>query len=277
MTFGVHDITVSFGATLALDHVDFSAVSGEVTAVVGGDGAGKSTLLRVLVGLVVPDSGIVRSAPISEIGYLSSSGGSWKDLTVAENIAFVGGSRGLHGEQLAARSQPLLAMAGLYDVTGRLSGQLSGGMRTKLGFILAILHQPRLVVLDEPTTGVDPVSRVDLWRMISGAAAEGAAVVMSTTYVDEAERASSVLMLSNGEALLEGPPTAVVAALDGSITAAEVPERPEYAWRSGAAFREWWPEGTSPTEPGVEPTLEDVTVVAELAAGLAGDGSEQPR
>ena len=277
MTFGVKDVTVSFGSTLALDHVTFSAVSGEVTAIVGGDGAGKSTLLRVLVGLVVPDSGTVRSAPTNKIGYLSSSGGSWKDLTVAENIAFVGGSHGLHGEQLAARSEPLLALAGLDHVKGRLSGQLSGGMRTKLGFILAMLHQPRLVVLDEPTTGVDPVSRVELWRMISGAAANGAAVVMSTTYLDEAERASSVLMLSNGAALLEGPPAALVAALDGSITSAEVPGRPEYAWRSGATFREWWPAGTFPTGSGVEPTLEDVAVVAELSAGLAGHESGQPR
>ncbi|MGB5433692.1 MAG: AAA family ATPase, partial [Acidimicrobiia bacterium] len=190
---------------------------------------------------------------------------------------FIGGAHGLHGEQLDARSEPLLAIAGLDHVTGRLSGQLSGGMRTKLGFVLAMLHQPRLVVLDEPTTGVDPVSRVELWRMISGAAAEGAAVVMSTTYMDEAERASSVLMLSNGEALLEGPPAAVVAALDGSITSAEVPERAEYAWRSGAGFREWWPDGTSPTGPGVEPTLEDVTVVAELSAGLAEHDAEQPK
>mgnify|MGYP001828975808 FL=1 len=277
MTFGVQDVTVSFGSTLALDHVTFGAVSGEVTAVVGGDGAGKSTLLRVLAGLVVPDSGIVRSAPINEMGYLSASGGSWKDLSVAQNIAFVGGAHGLHGDQLAARSERLLAMAGLDQVEGRLSGQLSGGMRTKLGFVLAMLHQPRLVVLDEPTTGVDPVSRVELWRMISGAAAEGAAVVMSTTYIDEAERASSVLMLSGGEALLEGPPAAVVAALDGSITAGEAPERPEFAWRSGATFREWWPESTTPTGVATEPTLEDVTVVAELSASLEGHELEQPR
>ena len=211
MTFGVQGVTVSFGRTLALDHASLAVNTGGVTAVVGGDGAGKSTLLRVLVGLVVPDSGVVRSTTINEIGYLPSSGGSWKDLSVAQNIDFVGGAHGLHGPELAARSDPLLAMAGLEQVTDRLAGQLSGGMRTKLGFVLAMLHQPRLVVLDEPTTGVDPVSRVELWRMISGAAAGGAAVVMTTTYMDEAERTSSVLMLSNGRSLLEGPPSESVA------------------------------------------------------------------
>ena len=160
-------------------------------------------------------------------------------------------------------------MADLGHVRDRLAGQLSGGMRTKLGFILAMLHRPRLVVLDEPTTGVDPVSRVELWRMISDAAASGAAVVMSTTYVEEAERASSVIVLNGGHALLEGSPPVVVASLEGAVTATSTPTRPEYAWRSGSAFREWWPPGTTPVGARIEPSLEDVTVVAELREGLA--------
>ncbi len=269
MTYGGRDISVSFGDTLALDSVDFTAHAGEMTAVVGGDGVGKTTLLRVLVGLVEPSSGIVATPPVEEIGYLPALGGSWKDLTVAQNISFVGGAHGLEGSDLANRADPLLAMADLDGVKNRVAGQLSGGMRTKLGFILAMLHRPRLVVLDEPTTGVDPVSRVELWRMISDAAAGGAAVVMSTTYMDEAERANSVVMLNGGHALLEGPPSVVVASLEGAITATSTPTRSEFAWRSGSTFREWWPPGTNPVGDRIEPSLEDVTVVAELRAGLA--------
>jgi ABC-2 type transport system ATP-binding protein len=277
MTFGGHDISVVFGDTLALDSVDFTAQAGEVTAVVGGDGVGKTTLLRVLVGLVEPSSGIVATPPVEEIGYLPALGGSWKDLTVAQNISFVGGAHGLEGAELASRAAPLLSMADLDGVTDRLASQLSGGMRTKLGFILAILHRPRLVVLDEPTTGIDPVSRVELWRMISDAAAGGAAVVMSTTYMDEAERANSVVMLNRGHVLLEGPPTVVVASLEGAITATSSPTRSEYAWRSGSSFREWWPPGTSPVGEPIEQSLADVSIVAELRAGLAiADAERSP-
>jgi ABC-2 type transport system ATP-binding protein len=225
--------------------------------------------LRVLVGLIEPSSGIVATPPVDEIGYLPALGGSWKDLTVAQNISFVGGAHGLEGADLASRADPLLAMADLDGVTDRLASQLSGGMRTKLGFILAMLHRPRLVVLDEPTTGVDPVSRVELWRMISDAAAGGAAVVMSTTYMDEAERASSVMMLNAGHVLLEGPPDVAVASLEGAITVTPSPTRSEYAWRSGSTFREWWPPGSTPVGDRIEPSLEDVAVVAELRAGLA--------
>ena len=274
MTFGGRDISVSFGHTLALDSIDFTAHTGEVTAVVGGDGVGKTTLLRVLVGLVEPSSGIVATPPVEEIGYLPALGGSWKDLTVAQNISFVGGAHGLAGRDLADRTDPLLAMADLDSVRDRTAGQLSGGMRTKLGFILAMLHRPRLVVLDEPTTGIDPVSRVELWRMISDAAAGGAAVVMSTTYMDEAERANSVVMLNDGHALFEGPPSVVVASLEGAITATPSPTRSEHAWRSGSSFREWWPPGTNPVGHRIEPSLEDVTIVAELRAGLAISDTE---
>jgi len=268
VTFGTRDVSVSFGDTVALDRVTFEAPAGGIVAVIGGDGAGKSTLMRTLVGLVTPESGTVSVPNTSEVGYLPALGGSWKDLTVAENIAFVGGSHGLRGEALEERVGPMLAVANLDSAVDRLAGQLSGGMRTKLGFILAMLHQPKLVVLDEPTTGVDPVSRVELWRMISDAAASGAAVVLSTTYTNEAERASSAVMLHEGKVVLDGDPDDVTASLNGSITTGERPERPEFAWRSGATYREWWPPSVQPVGAVVEPTLEDVTVVSELAPAL---------
>lgn len=265
MTFGVRDAWVSFGDVAALRGVSVEVPAGEVTAVVGGDGAGKSTLLRALVGEVVLDRGVVSAPMAAQVGYLPASAGSWLDLSVAENVAFVGGTYGLRGAALARRADPLLERAGLADVRDRLSGQLSGGMRRKLGFCLAMLPDPALLVLDEPSTGVDPVSRIDLWRMVSQAAAGGAAVLMSTTYLDEAERCASLLVLNGGGPLVSGTPAEVVAGMPGTVTATVSPHRPAMAWRRGRAFHEWWPPGEHPeTGEPVAPDLEDVVIAASL-------------
>jgi ABC-type Na+ transport system ATPase subunit NatA len=191
VTYSVRSATVRFGAAVALDDVTVEVPGGSVVAVVGGDGAGKSTLLRALAGEVSLDGGTVEAPPRQRLGYLPASSGSWAALTVAQNIDFVAGIYGLAGDQLAARRAELLDRAALTQAAGRLAAQLSGGMRRKLGFIMAIVHRPDLLILDEPSTGVDPVSRIDLWRLASEAAASGAAVLMSTTYLDEAERAAS--------------------------------------------------------------------------------------
>ena len=204
--------------------------AGAVTAVVGGDGAGKSTLLRCLVGRIVPAARSTSTGrPSGRSATCRSSSGTWRDLSVDENVAFVAGAYG-------AKPRPdLLERAGLAHVGSRLAGQLSGGMRHKLGFVLAMQHNPELLVLDEPSTGVDPVSRVELWRMIAGAAAGGTAVVMSTTYLDEAERASSLLVLDAGRAVLAGPPDEVVAQTPGRVVEVERPSdpRPGLAARTG--------------------------------------------
>lgn len=264
MTYGASGLSVTFGDSAALHGVDLDIPTGEVTAVVGGDGAGKTTLLTTLVGLSTADAGAMSVPPIDEIGYLPALGGTWTSLTVAQNIAFVGGAYGLSGRELDDRVEPMLEAAGLASVGDRLAGQLSGGMRTKLGFILAMLHRPQLVVLDEPTTGVDPVSRVELWKMVSEAAADGAAVVMSTTYIDEAERAHSILMLSRGQTLLAGNPDEVIERFQGAITSTAAPTRREWAWRSGAGFKEYWPDEPPDGSKIQEPSLEDVIVVAEM-------------
>ncbi len=265
MTFGVEALSVSFGHTRALQDVSVEVPAGTVVAVVGGDGAGKTTLLRALVREVTPDAGTVRAPGKAELGFLPASAGSWAALTVAQNLDFAGGVYGLTGAQLQARRAELLEGAGLAAASGRLASQLSGGMRRKLGFCMAIVHTPRLVVLDEPSTGVDPVSRVDLWRLISEAAAAGAAVVMSTTYLDEAERAGHLVVLDDGHVLVQGSYDQVRAKFTGVVTRADAAARPQWSWRRGRARHEYWPDGDAPADRAVvEPDLEDIVIALSL-------------
>ncbi|HEX3489622.1 MAG TPA: ABC transporter ATP-binding protein, partial [Streptosporangiaceae bacterium] len=186
--WGARGIRVYYRETRALDDVSLLLPSGQVTVVVGGDGAGKTTLLRCLAGALAPQAGQVRTPGPRGIGYLPAGSGTYPDLTVAENLAFRATAYGLAPSKARERSAELIADAGLTGATDRLAGQLSGGMRQKLGVIAALLPGPELLILDEPTTGIDPVSRASLWRLIAGAAAAGAAVVLATTYLDEAER-----------------------------------------------------------------------------------------
>ena len=197
-SWAVQDLTVRYGRRVALDGVSLAVPAGAVTAVVGADSAGKTTLLRALAGVARPAAGSVRRPDRRRIGYVAGSSGLYSDLSVDENIAFVAAAYGVTAGERAERSADLLARTGLTGTGGRLAGRLSGGMRQKLAFALAMLHEPELLVLDEPTTGVDPVSRADLWRLIAAAAAAGAAVVVSTTYLDEAKRASGVVLLEDG-------------------------------------------------------------------------------
>ena len=179
MTFALRSATVRFGHVLALDDVTVEVPGGSVVAVVGGDGAGKSTLLRALAGEVPLEGGTVEAPAKQHLGYLPASPGSWAALTVTQNIDFVAGIYGLTGDELVARRAELLDRASLTPAASRLAAQLSGGMRRKLGFVMAIVHRPALLILDEPSTGIDPVSRIDLWRLASEAAASGTAVLMS--------------------------------------------------------------------------------------------------
>ena len=260
----------------ALAGVSLSVPAGQVTAVVGGDGAGKTTLLRCLAGTLAPDSGTVSKPPKERTGYLPASSGIYPDLTVTQNLDFRAIGYGIERKVARERTAEYLDRAGLSTVANRLAGQLSGGMRQKLAVIAAMLHQPDLLVLDEPTTGVDPVSRSGLWWQIARAAAEGSAIVMATSYLDEAERCTSVLVLDAGHGLASGTPQQIVAAMPGTIRA--VGRRPEgaagaRAWRRGGRWRVWVPEGDD--DPGgmpVEPDLQDAVTVAALARelGLAG-------
>ncbi|HUL24956.1 MAG TPA: ABC transporter ATP-binding protein [Streptosporangiaceae bacterium] len=295
--WGTEQVCVRFGDTMALDQVTFRAVPGQVSAVVGGDGAGRTTLLRCLAGALAPSSGQVRLPPPMRIGYLSAGSGTYPDLSVDENLAFRATAYRLTAATARERSAELLERAGLAGARARLAGQLSGGMRQKLGVIAAMLHRPDLLVLDEPTTGVDPVSRADLWWLITRAAAGGAAVVLATSYLDEAERAVAVLALDAGRELGAGTPDEIVAAMPGTLRVSDT--RPEgeagrRAWRRGGRWRIWDPPGAAaraglvggaglaggagPAGSAVTPDLQDAVTVAILARELtaAGAGNGQP-
>ncbi len=275
MSWGTTRLTVRYGQTLALAAVSLDVPAGQVTSVVGGDGAGKSTLLRAIAGAQAGE-GEIRRPEARRIGYLPAGSGTYPDLSAEENLAFAAAVYGLPAAEARTRAGELLERTGLVDARHRLAGRLSGGMRQKLGVVRALLHRPALLVLDEPTTGIDPVSRAELWQLIAGAAADGAAVVLATTYLDEAERATSVLVLDAGRPLAVGPPDSITAAVPGSITS--LPARPagepaRRAWRRGRTWRLWSPEGNAaPGDPRAEPVvpdLHDAVTVAALRRELA--------
>jgi ABC-2 type transport system ATP-binding protein len=266
MTYGLRSATVRFGDVTALDDVTISVEPGSVVAVVGGDGAGKTTLLRALVREVPLDAGSVEAPDKADLGFLPASSGSWAGLSVRQNLDFVAGIYGVHGEDLEKRRGELLAAAGLVEAADRPAAQLSGGMRRKLGFCMAMMHRPSLVVLDEPSTGVDPVSRVELWRLIAQAAARGSAVIMTTTYLDEAERAALLAVLDRGRVLVAGSYDEVRAGFSGVITRDAQPRRPSWSWRRGTRRHEYWPDGDVPADLArSEPDLEDIVIALSLA------------
>jgi len=274
--WGATGVRVAFDRTVALDDVTLVAVPGAVTAVVGGDGAGKTTLLRCLAGALAPQAGAVTGPGRTATGYFPAGSGTYPDLTVAENLAFRAAAYRVRGAAMTRRADELVELAGLTAARDRLAGQLSGGMRQKLGVIAAMLHRPDLLVLDEPSTGVDPVSRSGLWWLIARAAADGAAVVLATTYLDDAQRASSVLVLDEGRQLAGGTPEQIVAAMPGSV--ATVPAAPtgpaaRLAWRRAGSWRVWSP---SPNAAAPAADLQDAVTVAALEREVELTGAAAP-
>jgi ABC-2 type transport system ATP-binding protein len=266
MKWGLDRVTVRFGGRVALREVTVPAEPSDVVVVVGGDGAGKSTCLKSLVGLVKPDEGHVSRPSKSKIGYVSASGGLYTDLTVDQNMAFVASTYGVRD----ADYDEMLDRLGLASARHRLAGHLSGGMQRKLSVGLSLIHDPDLLVLDEPTTGLDPVSRMELWRLISGSAANGTAVVVATTYVNEAERGNSAILLDEGRVLAGGSPGDIAAGAPGVVgrCPADDTARPgDDWWRRGADWRLWAPTGDLPegTE-AIKPDLQDAVIVTALAA-----------
>ena len=205
-----------YGEVIALDGVSLQVMPGETLGLVGPDGAGKSTLLKLLAGIGSADGGTITLSPeaLAARAYMPQSAGLYDDLSVAENLALYADLRG--GADAATRGAVLTA-AGLADFAGRLAGQLSGGMRQKLGLACALVTKPALVLLDEPSVGVDPVSRAELWALVAALAGAGTGIVWATSNLDEAERCDRIIMLHEGRVLAEGPPGAIAGAMAGRV------------------------------------------------------------
>ena len=217
----------TFGDCVAVDGIDLEVAPGEIFGLVGPDGAGKSTTMRLLTGILRPTAGSATVADCDvqrdperlkdRIGYMSQRFGLYPDLTVAENIAFYADIYGVPRRGRAERVAQLLAFSNLTPFQGRLAGNLSGGMKQKLGLACALIHTPQVLFLDEPTNGVDPVSRRDFWKVLYQLVREGVTLFVSTAYLDEAERCNRLALLHKGRILGLGTPAEVKALMPGAL------------------------------------------------------------
>jgi len=217
----------TFGETVAVDRLDLDVAEGEIFGLVGPDGAGKTTTMRMLTGILAPSAGeaqvagcdVVRARePLKEhIGYMSQRFGLYPDLTVAENIDFYADIYTVPQAARAERTERLLAFSNLTPFKHRLAGNLSGGMKQKLGLACALIHTPRVLFLDEPTNGVDPVSRRDFWRILYQLVRDGVTIFVSTAYLDEAERCNRLALLHEGRLLGLGTPDEIKAMMPGAL------------------------------------------------------------
>ncbi|MBN8579769.1 MAG: ABC transporter ATP-binding protein [Anaerolineae bacterium] len=221
----------SFGSTPALEDISLHVKKGEIYGLVGSDGAGKTTTMRLLVGALLPDAGEIHVCGYdvlkqveqvrSQIGYLSQRFSMYEDLTVLENIRFFAEIRGLSSSEWLPRSLEILDFVGLEKFKDRRAGQLSGGMKQKLGLASALVTRPRLLLLDEPTTGVDPVTRQDFWqlviKLVGSREGDGVSVIISTPYMDEASRCHRVGFMKNGKIIAEDTPSTLRALLNDRV------------------------------------------------------------
>lgn len=216
-----------FGDVRAVDGLDFDVAPGELFGIVGPDGSGKTTTLRMLAGVLRPTSGDAQLAGISvtryperiktHIAYMSQRFGLYGDLTVRENIDFYADLYAVPNAERPGRLDRLYRFSGLKPFENRLAGQLSGGMKQKLGLSCALVHEPEIMLLDEPTFGVDPISRRDLWLIVHEMVARGTTVILSTAYMDEAERCDRVALLHNGRMAAVDTPAALRQLLHGKV------------------------------------------------------------
>ena len=219
------DVRKAFGATKAVDGLSFEVGAGEMFGIIGPDGAGKTTAQRLICGLMKPDSGTVRVRGINPfadrrtaagtIGYVSQRFSLYGDLSIDENIEFFARIHGV--KDFAARRTRLLELTGLAPFRTRLADRLSGGMKQKLALACVLVHEPPVLVLDEPTTGVDPVSRREFWKLLAEFLGQGLTIVMATPYLDEAERCGRVALIAQGRVLALDEPSKLQAAATGTL------------------------------------------------------------
>jgi ABC-2 type transport system ATP-binding protein len=205
-----------FGALTAVRDVSFSLPAGGIVGLVGSDGAGKTTLLRMVAGMIAPDAGSVtvagrdtvaeRAAVKELIGYMPQRFGLYPDLSVAENLDFVMDIYGITGAERAQRRERYLGFSNLLPFVERRAGDLSGGMKQKLGLACVLVHEPRVLILDEPTNGVDPVSRQEFWQILAEMKLTGMTLMVSTAYLDEGERCDRLLLMHAARVIADAAP-----------------------------------------------------------------------
>ncbi|HQY19368.1 MAG TPA: ABC transporter ATP-binding protein [Ignavibacteria bacterium] len=223
----VKNVTKKFEEVTALDDISFKVKKNKIFGLVGPDGAGKTTMIRIMCGLLRADSGEVdftdldlgegkkKSIIKNEIGYLSQKFSLYTDLTVDENIQFIADIHGVN--DFEKRRDELLHFTRLKDFRHFQAGKLSGGMKQKLALACTLIYRPKIIFLDEPTTGVDPVSRREFWVILSGLLKENITILISTPYMDEAERFNYIVMMNNGKVISEGTPAKIKSSLKMAI------------------------------------------------------------
>lgn len=275
----IRGLTRRFGDTLAVDALSFDVRRGELFGIVGPDGAGKTTTLRMLAGVLPPSSGDAHVEGISiasqpervkpHIAYMAQRFGLYEDLTVRENIEFYADLYRVPKRERPNRLQRLWRFSRLEPFQHRLAGQLSGGMKQKLSLCCSLIHHPAVLVLDEPTFGVDPISRRDLWLILHEMVAEGTTVVVSTSYLDEAERCDRVALLDRGRTLALDSPTALQRSFSAPLVAirASEPRRARDVLRAQPVVRSAVLFGES-----VHAVLADGADLASLTEALGAAG-----
>ncbi len=221
----IQGLTKKYGKLTALDHVTFSVPEGSVFGLIGPDGAGKTTLYQVLTTLLVPDNGVATVAGLdvvkdfrklrTEIGYMPEKFSLYQDLTVNENLHFFASLFGVDVEDNFDLISPIFTQ--LAKFPNRMAGALSGGMKQKLALACALIHRPKVLLLDEPTTGVDAVSRSEFWDMLGALKEKGITILVSTSYMDEAERCEQIALIHNGHILEVDTPKNLIERLDKNL------------------------------------------------------------
>jgi len=207
----VDDVSKNFGTLTAVSHVSCRVNKGELCGLVGSDGAGKTTLLRMIAGMIPPTTGSIyvggfhgvrqRSAVKEQIGYMPQRFGLYQDLTVAENLDFFMDIYGITGAEREQRRERYLGFSNLLPFLDRKAGALSGGMKQKLGLACILVHQPQVLILDEPTNGVDPVSREEFWEILAEMKQEGMSILVSTAYLDEGQKCEMLILMHRSQVL----------------------------------------------------------------------------
>jgi len=215
----VDNVSVHFGETAALRNVSLTVERGTIFGLVGSDGAGKSTLLRMIATMIKPAAGVIRIDGLDvvsarrqvkrRIGYMPQRFGLYQDLTVDENIDFFMDIYGIRGDERKQRKERYLGFSNLLPFLDRQAGNLSGGMKQKLGLACVLVHEPQLLILDEPTNGVDPVSRTEFWDILSQMRRDGMTILLSTAYLDEGEWCDRIGLMHRAQLLDQAPPAEI--------------------------------------------------------------------